>query len=193
MSISLTHVYKSYDDDNVFTNLNISFPHNETTVIMGASGCGKTTLINMLAGLTDYDHGEISGIDFERLSMVFQEDRLIEHLNGIDNLLITMRNTRENTPRAMDLLNRAGLGEDAKKIAREYSGGMKRRLALCRALMIEFDFLILDEPFKGLDEDIKPRIMELIREQTAGKTVLIVTHDPTEARFFRCPIIRLDV
>ena len=178
MAIECVHIYKSYEDENIFTNLNLSFAHGFMAAIMGKSGRGKTTLINLIAGFLEADYGEIRGIAGMRLSMVFQEDRLLEHLSGLDNLLI-VENDRE---RALQLLAKAGLADDANKKSAEYSGGMRRRLALCRALMIDFDFLILDEPFKGLDEKIKPQIMEMTRAATMDKTAILVTHRLGSAR-----------
>jgi len=191
MPIQLRHIYKSFGDHNVFTNLNAIFNYNSATAIMGHSGCGKTTLANLLARFIYPDYGEIRGLDSLRVSMVFQEDRLLEQCNALENLLFVTRYPSRNIAHAKHLLEEAGLRYEAnekRKKAREFSGGMKRRLSLCRALMIDFDLLILDEPFKGLDAKLKPQIMDMVRRYSKGKTLILITHDEEESRFFKAEI-----
>jgi len=182
--MEIRHVYKSYGEKIVFTNLNLNFPAGKFTAIMGPSGSGKTTLINLILGIIQPEHGEIVGFAGQKIAAVFQEDRLLEHKSGLDNVLFVLRDADKGRDVAWELLKRAELSEDAYKKARDYSGGMRRRLALCRALVTDFDMLILDEPFKGLDAALKPKIMEMVKEKCVGKTVLLITHDKDEADFF---------
>ncbi|MCL2377062.1 MAG: ATP-binding cassette domain-containing protein [Defluviitaleaceae bacterium] len=182
--LELRHIYKSFGEKIVFTNLNLDFPEGKFTAVMGPSGCGKTTLINLILGILTPEHGEIVGFGGRKVAAVFQEDRLLEHKSGLENVLFVLRDEAKGRDVAEKLLERAELAQDAHKKAKEYSGGMRRRLALCRALVTDFDLLILDEPFKGMDAALKPRIMEMVKEKCAGKTVLLITHDRDEADFF---------
>jgi len=188
----MKHVYVNFDDNNVFANLNIDFRLGQPTAVMGPSGSGKTTLINMLCGFVKPDYGVIEGLDALKISVVFQEDRLLEHLCGLENILYVLKNPKQHIGLAKALLNEAELYKDAYKLAKYYSGGMKRRLALCRALAADFDLLILDEPLKGLDTTLKPKIMNMIRKRSANKTVIFITHDREEAASLNCPIVEIN-
>jgi len=192
MAIRLKHVYMNFDETNVFTNLNLDFRKGRPTAVMGPSGVGKTTLINMLCGFLTPDYGEIVGLNALKISVVFQEDRLLEHLCGLENILYVLKNPKQHVKTAKALLDEAGLLEDAYKLAKYYSGGMKRRLALCRALAADFDLLILDEPLKGLDAALKPKIMDMIRRHSMDKTVIFITHDRAEAESLNCPIVEIN-
>jgi NitT/TauT family transport system ATP-binding protein len=188
MAIEFLNVHKSFGDKVVFDDLNLVLQKNEAHVIMGPSGFGKTTLVNMLLGLEKPDSGHISNADKMRISVVFQEDRLLEYKSGLNNILFV----NNDTDSAINLMKLVGLEEDINKKVREYSGGMKRRLCLCRALAIDFDLLVLDEPFKGLDDDTKLKVMEIVKQHTVSKTVILVTHDKTEAEFFGGNMIKPD-
>ena len=190
MAIELRHIYKSFGGKQVLTNLCLILPEMGTTAIMGASGTGKTTLANILLGLVRPDHGEIRGMAGKKISAVFQEDRLLEHKSGLDNILFVLPKPR--AAKAAELLHATGLSGDARKKTRDYSGGMKRRLALCRALAADFDVLILDEPFKGLDEALKPKIMAMVKEHTRDATLILITHDKLEGEFFGAHIIDIE-
>ena len=88
-------------------------------------------------------------------------------------------------------LKQVGMEEDSKKVVQNYSGGMRRRVAIVRAILAESDILILDEPFKGLDETLKYRVMDYVKEESKGKTVILVTHDITEANYLNARVISL--
>lgn len=121
------------------------------------SGAGKTTLLRILLGLEQPDRGEVLAPPGTRWSAVFQEDRLLEHLDARDNLRFVLGAV---SPEALTLLETLGLGDVGGKIVAEYSGGMRRRLALARALLSPCDALVLDEPFTGLDPEIRARCWE---------------------------------
>ncbi|MDR0273423.1 MAG: ATP-binding cassette domain-containing protein [Clostridiales bacterium] len=182
MKIELKNITKSFGELRVLENVSLTFGEG-ITCIMGHSGAGKTTLVNIVAGILQPDEGEIIGAE-RKISMVFQEDRLLEWESALSNVLF-VKNNRE---RAIELLTQAGI--DPNKKTAELSGGMKRRVCLCRALIADYDILILDEPFKGLDSDLKPSIMEMVKNYSKG-TVICITHDPTEAEFLGAEIIGL--
>lgn len=182
MSIVLKDICKTFGDKTVLDSFTYSFPQGEITCIMGTSGCGKTTLLNILLGLTNADSGEISGIGGLRKSAVFQEDRLCENISAAANLRLI--NPALSKKDAEIMLCELGLENGLGQPVRELSGGMKRRTAILRALCAEYDLLLADEPFKGLDEATKLTVMKYFKEKTTGKTVILVTHDESEAEFF---------
>lgn len=152
-AILITNLSKSYGETVVFRNFSARLPLGETTVITGVSGGGKTTLLRLILGLETPDGGEIAGVPARRAA-VFQEDRLCPQLTALENVLLTAGRKKER--KARDILARLGLGESLAVPAAELSGGMRRRCALARALCAESDLLVLDEPFKGLDEANRP-------------------------------------
>ena len=188
--LKAVNVTKKFGDNVVLDNFTHEFAEGKVTAVLGKSGCGKSTLLNMLMGLTAPDSGEVALFEKQRISAVFQEDRLCENLTLSANIrLVTgKRFTKE---RVAEELAAVGLAECADKPVRTLSGGMKRRTALVRALLAEYDVLFLDEPFKGLDEETKRTVMEYCREKTRGKTVVFVTHDKDECAFLADEIVEL--
>ena len=179
MEIHAAHVDKSYGGIAVLRDVTFSAGPG-VTCVEGPSGSGKTTLLRLLLGLEKPDGGSISGAGCLHWAVVFQEDRLLEHLDAAGNLRFALG--ADFRPwEAAQLLAELGLPAAEGKPAGEYSGGMKRRLALARALLAESDALALDEPFSGLDRESRARAEEAVRRRTAGKPVLLVTHDPAGA------------
>ena len=169
--IILENINKSFNNKIIIKDFSHTF--EGFIAIMGASGCGKTTLVRIMAGLLQPDSGQVN---FDgKLSFMFQEDRLLLKETALTNLLFV--NNDKN--KAMELLKKVQLDELSKK-AEKMSGGMRRRVALCRALMPEFDAIILDEPFKGLDKDTKRVAIDIIKKQCKNKIVICVTHDKKE-------------
>ena len=187
MNITITDLSKSYDEKQVLHNFNAILEDGKTTALMGTSGSGKTTLANILLGFESADSGSVTGLP-DRKSAVFQEDRLSENYSALTNVQAVCKN-KADKEKAKNILCRLGLEKDLKTQVRSLSGGMKRRVALARALCAEYDFLVLDEPFKGLDEQTKEATMQTVKEMTQGKTVLLITHDKDEAQFFTDRII----
>lgn len=189
MVVEVKNVYKKYADKQVLENVSMVFKQGITS-IMGASGRGKTTLAYIMAGLVKPDSGEVLGQ--KKISFMFQEDRLLEWESALSNVLFvkdTPLFSKKYIDKATYLLNQAELNESIFTKAYELSGGMKRRVSLCRALIADFDLLILDEPFKGLDENLKYKIMDMVKEHTDGKTVICITHDINEAKYLGGEII----
>ena len=187
MEIGVTHVWKTYGQTAVLRD--VSFTAGARPVCLTApSGAGKTTLLRILLGLEQPDRGEVLAPPGTRGSAVFQEDRLLEHLDARDNLRFVLGAV---SPEALSLLEALGLGDVGGKAVAEYSGGMRRRLALARALLAPCDALVLDEPFTGLDPEIRARCWEQVRRYTAGKSVGLASHDPADARALEAEIFRL--
>lgn len=179
MDIRVEHIDKCYGEQEVFRNFSYVFREGKTTCVMGMSGCGKTTLFRLLLGLDQPENGKITGVPFGRLAAVFQENRLCENLSAVSNLrLVCKRKLTEEEIRQAFL--KVGLEEVWQKPVRDLSGGMKRRVAILRALFAEAECILMDEPLKGLDAETKKRTADYIRMQAKGKTLLVITHDETE-------------
>ncbi|MDR2166504.1 MAG: ATP-binding cassette domain-containing protein [Clostridiales bacterium] len=182
MAIELIGLNKAFGDKRVLSDFSLRLERG-ITCIMGPSGKGKTTIVNILAGLIRPDSGEVNIPPDTKFSFVFQEDRLLEWESALTNVTFVTAHPKQNVAKALELLAEADLSDSVNKRARELSGGMKRRVTICRALIADYDIIILDEPFKGLDAKIKPRIMDMVRNHTQGKFALIITHDPAEAEY----------
>lgn len=180
MEITANMICKAFGEKQVLNDFTHTFASGRTTVIMGPSGCGKSTLISVLMGIIPFDSGElIPDTNNFRKSAVFQENRLCENLTAASNIRL-VTGSRLTAQQIAQELSSVGLEDCADKPVRELSGGMKRRVALLRALLAEYDVLFLDEPFKGLDEETKHIVIEYTRRLTTNKTVIMVTHDRTE-------------
>ena len=185
MNIELKNISKAFDGKQVLHDFSLTLQEGERTCIMGSSGCGKTTLINILAGLVTPDNGTVENCP-ARIGMVFQENRLCEDFSVLENVRMV---ALDKTEQAKELLLRMGLEEDMMKPVSTLSGGMKRRVAIARALLYDAPLTVMDEPFKGLDEETKTAVIQTVLEETEGKTVLLITHDETEAHRFAHRIV----
>ena len=186
--VRVENVCKSYGGKAVLKNVSLTADRG-IACIMAPSGAGKTTLLRILLGLEAPDSGTVTFPDGCRVAAVFQEDRLLEHLDAPGNLRFVLGPAYEET-KVQVLLERLGL-EWSGKCVREYSGGMKRRLALARALLTEAEVLVLDEPFTGLDGENRARALACVREAAETKCVLLVTHDEEDAGALGGAVLRL--
>lgn len=187
--MKLTDIYKRFDGKQVLAGFSCEFPEGETTCILGISGGGKTTLLRIMMGLIQPDSGEISGMQGKRISAVFQEDRLCMGFTASANIRLV--NQSLSKEEAGKMLAEAGLPNGSLPV-RDFSGGMRRRVAILRALAAEYDILFLDEPFRGLDEETRMKMMIYLQESAKGKTVICVTHDEDEAKFLgTAPFVRI--
>ncbi|MDY4610430.1 MAG: ATP-binding cassette domain-containing protein [Sphaerochaetaceae bacterium] len=180
MELEIHGLQKRFSDVVVFDGFDCSFLPSAVNVLSGASGCGKTTFLRILMGLDSPDAGNVGSFPQFRISAVFQEDRLCDNLSPVSNVRLVTASTvsRRSIQNALEAV---GLGDCLDKPARELSGGMRRRVALVRALLADYDVLLLDEPFKGLDDATKERVIAYTRTVTEGRTVILVTHDLSEA------------
>ena len=177
MSITLQNVSFSYTDKEIFNSLTLHFKDAVFYSVSAPSGMGKTTLFRLIAGLEKPSEGtlRVEG----RLSYMFQEDRLFPNLTVLENARLSDCGAFS----AEEILDELGIIGEKDSYPDELSGGMKRRVALARALLAPFDSIILDEPFTGLDEETRDRAIALIKRVCVGKTLLIATHDETERQF----------
>ena len=187
--IEVREISKAYDGRPVLEKVSLRFPAGTTTCITGPSGCGKTTLLRIIAGLETADSGSVTGVP-EGIGFVFQEDRLCGEFSAVSNVRIAAgkKPDREEIIRHLTAL---GLGNDLNKPVKEFSGGMKRRVAIARAVCCPSELLILDEPFKGLDEKLHLEVIEYIKTNSRGRTVICVTHEPEDAEKMNGSIMKL--
>ena len=166
-----------YGGTAVLENFSAEFPDGGVTAVSGRSGCGKTPLLAVLLGRLRPDGGTVSG--FRQPSAVFQEDRLLPFLSAEKNIAVTAGCTEAEAGEA--LLSVGFDAADRGKRAFELSGGMARRVAIVRAMLAPGDAVLLDEPFKGLDERTRAQVVRFVCENRRGRTMVVVTHDPRDA------------
>lgn len=195
MNIKIEHISKTYEGYPVLKDFSMEIQEEKITCIMAPSGRGKTTLLRLLMNLEDPDSGSITGVEGKRISAVFQEDRLCENLSVGANIRLAMQSDgtrgKENRRKIQRGLAEAGIEAWEERPVRELSGGMKRRVAVLRALYAPWDLLVMDEPFQGMDPKTKERMMEQIRREAGKRTILFVTHDESEAQKMGAVIIRI--
>lgn len=185
MPLEIKKLVKRYGSQVVFDGLDISFDDNVINCILGASGCGKTTLLNIISGLEDYESGEIHGVKQATFSYIFQEPRLLDWYTVEENMWYVMsHNDKTEAKSRIDrYLEVTGLAKFRNYLPAQLSGGMKQRLSIARAFAYPGRILLMDEPFKGLDIKLKRELTEefihLWKEDK--RTVLFVTHEPGEA------------
>lgn len=178
-----------YQDKVLFENLSVSFAIQQWSCILGPSGVGKTTLIRLIAGLSDYAGGTVScddGIAIPpRIAYLSQDDCLLPWLSALDNVLIGMRLrgilSKDAIKKAKHLLDAVGLSKAIDLKPKQLSGGMRQRVTLARTLLEDRDIVLMDEPFSALDAITRLRLQDLAAELLKNKTVILVTHDPLEA------------
>ncbi len=173
--ITVKSISKSFDEKKVLDNISFTIKEGECVALTGESGAGKTTLMRIIAGLEAADSGEISFSKKVKSTFVFQENRLIESKSVLENILCVAPDRK----RAEYFLERCGLLADKDKKAKNLSGGMKRRLAIARALTYGGDLYFLDEPLRELDEETLKSVAGLIKEEITGKTAILITHENT--------------
>lgn len=174
--IEIKEVSKSYDK-KVLDKVSFTVEPGSIMVITGPSGKGKTTLLNIMMGLVSPDSGEVIGIP-EKKSCVFQEDRLLENFTVEENLKLVSDLPVEELKKECSIL--LGEKEFSQKV-REFSGGMKRRVSILRALLTSSEVIFMDEPFKGLDVELKKKVIRYTLEKRKDRTLFVVTHDISEA------------
>ena len=193
MDLTIQNLRKAYGGHVVLDGFSHVFPDGRVTAVEGRSGCGKTTLLRLIAGLEKPDGGTISGVPEGGLAMMFQEDRLPPQLTAAGCLRAVLKRTGDRDARIDAALRDLGLSGDAlTQPVSAFSGGMRRRVALARALLFPSSLVLLDEPFKGLDAATRESAVSFARPLLAGRTALLVTHDPADAAAFDALRLRMD-
>ncbi|GAB0120016.1 ABC transporter ATP-binding protein [Acidisoma sp. 7E03] len=171
----------------IFENLHLTIEGGTFVALLGTSGVGKTSLLKILAGLAVPSAGEVRATDGRplagRVAYMGQTDLLYPWLTAQQNVMLgsRLRGEKPDTARALHLLERVGLGDRAGALPGALSGGMRQRAAIARTLYEDRPIVLMDEPFSALDTVTRARVQELAAELLAGRTVLLITHDPFEA------------
>ncbi len=196
MSIRIDNLTKKFHYNLLFDKLSLTFPLGETTILTGRSGSGKTTLLRILAGLDKRFDGKVAGVP-DKVSFMFQEDRLLPWYSAYDNIAFVLRDVtkKEEIDKAVSaIVHEMQLEGHEHKLPSKLSGGMKRRVAMARAFCYPSGLLLMDEPFKGLDAELKRDLMVLFEQRyiDTGKTAILVTHDEYVISHLHCHTINLD-
>lgn len=185
-AIEMRDLHKSYYSKQVIDHVDMTFKGGETTVLVGPSGIGKTTLARVISGLEAPDSGSLVIGGHMELSYLFQEDRLLPWLNVYDNMSIGLLKSGglpddislKDDP-VIKMAEALEISDSLWKLPRQLSGGMRHRAALGRTFLARANVMILDEPFRGLDAPLRSRIIDrLWQKETESKTVIVITHEP---------------
>lgn len=184
--LALRGLSVAYGAHTILRDLSLDVPAGSTTCLLGPSGIGKSTLLRRVAGLIE-GPGTVQATDGQplagRVALMGQGDGLLPWLNALDNVLLgsRLRGERADRDRGLAMLARVGLADAAASRPATLSGGMRQRVALARTLMEDCPLVLMDEPFSAVDALTRLRLQDLAAEMLAGRTVLMVTHDPWEA------------
>lgn len=209
--LTIEHLKKSFGDNVILDDVNLTVKQGEVIVIIGPSGCGKSTLLRCINALEPIQKGQIllDGEKIEpksknltqlrqKIGMVFQSYELFPHLSVLDNIMLAptkvqKRPKDEVKEEALALLERVGLAEKAKSYPRELSGGQKQRVAIVRALCMHPEILLFDEVTAALDPEMVREVLDVMLNLAAqGRTMLIVTHEMQFAKAVADRVIFLD-
>ena len=185
--IKLKNIQKSYLVDDrtldVLKGIDLQIPEKSITVVLGRSGCGKTTLLRLVGGLEEADAGEIRFDAAHKTAYVFQESRLMPWLHVWDNVVFGLKKQHIDKSAVQNIIDTVGLKGFEKAYPHQLSGGMQQRTAIARALAYDPSFIMMDEPFAALDYFTRDQMQkELIRlQQSRGASILFVTHSIDEA------------
>ena len=192
MAVVAKDISKAYGDQNVLTQWNCTIPSHKITCLMGPSGCGKTTFLHIMLGLIKPESGTIYGLENQIIKAIFQENRLCNYLNSPKNISIVCSKKDRDLIKINNALKSVGLDQkDIIKPVSELSGGMQRRVAIVRALIPYSTMILMDEPFRRLDEDTKKKVVDFVFELTKDKTLLITTHDRSDVEMLNAELIEM--
>ena len=180
MKIIVENISKSYGEKAVLRDVSFTVPEGGTLVLTGDSGSGKTTLLRLILGLEAPDQGQVRFEDHVPLSFgaVFQEDRLAETCTALENVkMVLKKSSRPSDDTIREALLELLPEESLSIPAAQFSGGMKRRLAVVRAMLSDGEVLVMDEPLSGLDEENRAKVLAFVRKHQNGRPLLLTAHD----------------
>ncbi|WP_459862086.1 ABC transporter ATP-binding protein [Campylobacter concisus] len=177
---------------DVLKELNLTIKKDKITVILGRSGCGKTTLLRLIAGLEGVSLGEINFKEQAKIGFIFQEPRLMPFLNVYENIVFPLKKYEIDEAKIDRLISMIGLSDFKFAAVSQLSGGMSSRVSLARVLAYEANLILMDEPFAALDAFTRASMQAEILKLQAGKTIIFVTHNVDEALYLADEIILLE-
>ena len=196
--IELKNIHKTYTVDDrplpVLKGIDLHIPENSITVILGRSGCGKTTLLRLVGELEQPDAGKIQFDADHKTAFVFQEPRLMPWLNVWDNVVFGLKKQKPDNKFIQDIIDTVGLKGFENAYPHQLSGGMQHRTAIARALAYGPSFIMMDEPFAALDHFTRNQMQkELLKlQQNSGTSILFVTHSIDEALLLGHKIVMIE-
>lgn len=166
--------------DRIVRDFSLNLGAGRIVTLFGPSGCGKTTILRLITGLNDLKRGSVIN-KFKKTTYLFQENRLLEWKNALQNVRLVAPNSSDDE--IFEFFEKVGLSKrDGLKYPDELSGGMRARVSFVRALITNPDLLLMDEPFSGLDSDMRAILIdEILKRVKRGMSVILVTHDRFEA------------
>ena len=196
--INLVKVSKTYIVDKepvkVLEDIDLNIPAHKITVILGRSGCGKTTLLRLVAGLESFEQGEVNSGHLNRKAYVFQEDRLMPWLDVKQNIAFGLKKKEINPEKLENIIEMVGLKKFETAYPSQLSGGMRQRVSIARAFAYDPDFIMMDEPFSALDfftrEQMQKELLKI--HQRTNCSILFVTHSIDEALMLGDKIVILE-
>lgn len=201
--IEIKHLNKTYGEQGIFQNFTLEIDEHESLAVVGESGCGKTTLLRILAGLDDEFDGEIlvNGKDVRKtapddrdMALVFQEPALWNHMTVRENILFPIERKQWDAVKGKlkYICQKLEIAELLSRYPDEISGGQAKRVSLARALISEKQILLLDEPLSNIDGDTREKVLSFLREEYVGKyTIIYVSHDMHEVESISDRVITL--
>ena len=186
--LELKDIRHCYGEKEVLRGISLTLRPGQRIAVMGPSGCGKTTLLRIVLGLLRPTEGTVDN-GFSKTAAVFQEPRLLPWQTALENVNLVLGDDRKTEAAAKLWLQRLGLRDALNKRPGALSGGMQQRVAIARALVVDADLLVLDEPFKAMDDALRMQVIAQVARTKAA--VLLVTHDEAEAAAMGCEILRL--
>ena len=195
MALIIENLTKKFDKKVIFDNFSYTFSDTGIYVIVGKSGIGKTTLFRIISGLDTKYKGSVKGADRSNVSYAFQEYRLFENLNAKDNVIFASFSKYDESAekQAIELLKRLNFTEgDLELFPDSMSGGMKQRVSLARAILRKSDILLLDEPTKELDTQLRKIIRDIILEESKKRLIIIISHEDEDELIENAVILDLN-
>lgn len=187
--LELKDITLRFEQKTVLDKCSLRLQPGQRIALMGPSGCGKTSLLRVALGLQMPDSGSVS-CTFQSVAAVFQEPRLLPWRTAAENVNLVLSDRAETMPEALNWLDKLELSDAQALYPAELSGGMQQRLSIARALASRPELLVMDEPFKAMDDKLNERVTRAVAASVGGAALLLVTHSEAEARALGCRILR---